>query len=84
MTTNKDRAQRAGAALLTHQTKDCCGSILQARAELVADPEAALSYLLADLRHWCDEKGLDFARIDQRAYRNYSGEVVEDRRERAV
>lgn len=80
--TNKDRAARAGAALLAHQTKDCCGSSFQARAEIAADPEAVLSYLLSDLRHWADEKGLDFGKADCRAYGNYSVEMVEARRER--
>jgi hypothetical protein len=31
--------------------------------------------LLANLRHFCDVEGLDFAELDRAAYRHYSAEV---------
>ncbi|MEO8377067.1 MAG: hypothetical protein ABI579_05290 [Candidatus Sumerlaeota bacterium] len=36
--------------------------------------EDAIADMLSDLRHLCDKQGRDFAKIDRRAYRNYSGE----------
>ena len=78
--TNRDRAKRAEAALLAHQTRDCNGSSLQARAELAADPAAVLRWVLADVRHWCDANGLAFHEIDRKAYEVYSQEAAEERR----
>lgn len=33
--------------------------------------ETNLTDLLADLRHWCDSKGIDFAECDSNAYNHY-------------
>ena len=38
--------------------------------------ERAIANLLADLRHLCDARGLDFAKIDRRAYRGYADEMA--------
>lgn len=35
---------------------------------------AAIVDMLADLRHLCDELGLEFHKLDRRAYRGYSDE----------
>ena len=43
------------------------------------DPETALSDLLADARHYCDDQELDYAECDRRAYQHYSEEVVDAR-----
>jgi len=36
--------------------------------------EEGITDILSDLRHLCDVKRLDFAKLDRRAYRNYAGE----------
>lgn len=84
MTTNKNRANRAAAALLAHQVKDCNGSELQALTEVSSDPEAVLRYLLADLRHWCDAKGIAFHEADRKAHALYTEELEEARRRGTV
>jgi hypothetical protein len=38
--------------------------------------EEAIRDMLCDLRHLCDSKRLDFARIDRRAYRTYADEMA--------
>ena len=35
---------------------------------------AGLIDLLADARHWCDQHGEDFARVDRIAYQHYLAE----------
>lgn len=71
MSTNNERAARAMLALVAHQVDDCYGDKKQAKAEIKATPEAILCYLLADLRHLCDQKGLDYAKADKRGYEEY-------------
>jgi hypothetical protein len=39
------------------------------------DNDEAIADMLADLRHLCDSKRLDFAKLDRRAYRNYAAEM---------
>lgn len=38
--------------------------------------DEAIADMLSDLRHLCDAKRLDFAKLDRRAYRNYAGEMA--------
>jgi len=38
--------------------------------------EKAIEHALSDLRHLCDARRLDFAKIDRRAYRNYADEMA--------
>jgi hypothetical protein len=48
--------------------------------ETKTDLESALTDALADIRHCCDQWGLDFAKIDVRAYSHYieeNGKAVE-------
>lgn len=82
MSTNRERAARAGLALLAHQVDDSWGNKAQARREIKAEPAAILSYLLCDLRHWCDRKGLDYAKADKRGYEHYSADKAEERHAR--
>lgn len=44
------------------------------------DHADAVSDLLADLRHYCDRAGLDFADLSTRALRHYAAECDEARR----
>ncbi len=44
-------------------------------------PEESVTDLLADIRHWCDRHGEDFARLDRMAYEHYSTETVLARKE---
>lgn len=80
--TNRDRAARAGLAIFAHQLDDNYGSVRAARREIKASPAAILSYLLADLRHWCDVRGFDFAKIDKQAYLVYLDDRLDERQER--
>lgn len=41
------------------------------------DRDSVIVDLLADLRHYCDENGKDFAQLDGRAYRHYLTEKWE-------
>lgn len=41
--------------------------------------ETAVTDLLANIRHFCDAKGLDFGCLDNDAYGHYSVEVVQAR-----
>jgi hypothetical protein len=43
------------------------------------DEEIAVRDILADLRHYCDTKELDFANEDRIAYDNYSEEAADTR-----
>lgn len=45
-------------------------------ADVNNDPEANVSDLLADVRHFCQAHSLDFAAVDRRAYRYYIVEAV--------
>lgn len=36
--------------------------------------DAIVSDLLADLRHWCDQRDWDFAALERRAYGHYMSE----------
>ena len=38
--------------------------------------EKAIAGILSDLRHLCDDRRLDFAKIDRRAYRSYEDEMA--------
>lgn len=38
--------------------------------------DKAIVDMLADLRHLCDARRLDFAKLDRRAYRNYADEMA--------
>lgn len=67
-------------ALVAQQTDDCHGDKRQAKVEIKAEPAAILCYLLADMRHLCDEKGLDYAKADKRGYEEYLQDLAEERR----
>jgi hypothetical protein len=44
------------------------------------DPEANVTGLLADLRHYCEAKGLDYQHLDALAYSHYceeNGQIAE-------
>ena len=45
----------------------------------IVEAEAFVIDLLADLRHFCDGRGLDFGRLDPVAYQHYSEETREER-----
>ncbi len=79
MTTNKDRARRAGLALLAHQLDDSRGNKTQARLEVMSGRADVVSWLLADLRHFCDAHGLDFGELDKKGYRCYTADKVDER-----
>lgn len=49
-------------------------ALLATYEEADEEPETAIQDMLADLRHLCDALHLDFARLDQKAYDNYSYE----------
>jgi hypothetical protein len=38
--------------------------------------DKAIADMLSDLRHLCDARRLDFAKIDRRAYRTYADEMA--------
>jgi len=79
---NMDRAARAQIALLAHQQDDHGGNAKRALQELKAVPQEVLKYLLADLRHWCDCLGFDFAKIDREAYHAYLADKWDERQAR--
>jgi len=64
--TNADRARHAFEAI--HPAIDANGC---------SDSEA-ITYLLADLRHYCHLHRLDFADLDRRACRHYRAEIHEE------
>jgi hypothetical protein len=41
--------------------------------------EHAVVCMLADYRHYCDAKGLDFAKLDRNAYSDYREHLANDR-----
>lgn len=49
-------------------------------AERDYEPEWLVRDILADLRHYCDAKGVDFAEEDRIAHHNYRVELSEDRK----
>jgi hypothetical protein len=63
---NNDRANRAFATLDYYR---------DTHGDTDTPTETDLADLLADLRHWCDVNGIDFAAEDNRAYRNYTEEL---------
>lgn len=69
MKQNKETARRAKltAAVIGLRAEMGGQHIEHERDDIVAD-------LLADLRHYCDAHGLDFADLDRRAYGNYTAE----------
>lgn len=60
---NDDRAKWAETAILAFMV------------ETGTDAGDALSDLLADLMHWCDRKGLDFAAEESRGREHYVAEI---------
>ncbi len=48
------------------------------RALLNQDYEGNVCDLLTDLRHYCDEQGLDFGAEDRTAHGHYLAELAED------
>ena len=58
------------------------GSVLQRYANKNGTTtDSAVRDILTDLRHICDDQGLDFAERDQGAYEVYCEEKAEDRRQ---
>lgn len=47
-----------------------------ARSEKVMQEYTCVQDLLADIRHYCDKYGHDYAELDKIAYRNYIEEKV--------
>lgn len=47
-----------------------------------ASDEQAVVCVLADLRHYCDTNGLDYALLDKHAYRDYLDQLENDRQSR--
>jgi len=68
--TNRERAAKAAQALVAYDF------------ELAREDEAAVSDLLCDLRHFCDEHELAFDICLFRAYDNYETEVMKESNER--
>jgi hypothetical protein len=64
-TANEERAEKAYRAVLNYESD--------------SSVEECISDLLGDLRHLCDESGYDFAERDGVGYRNYVGELGEER-----
>ena len=74
--TIRDRRRRIEQIASTpfgEQYTDGSGQIVEAEA-LVID-------VLADLRHFCDGRGLDFGMLDKTAYDHYCTEKAEERAE---
>jgi hypothetical protein len=51
-------------------------ALMSAYEEADVEPDTCVADLLADLRHLCDHLGLDYAKLDRRAYRNYAEEHI--------
>lgn len=64
LTGNARRANNAEVALQAYMQHTGC------------DGEVAVSDLLADLMHWCDERGLRFDREVDRAENHYEQELI--------
>lgn len=62
---NDHQARRADAAL----------NLYVNGLEAADDKGVAVRELLADLRHWCDRNGMDYADEDRRAYQHYLAEL---------
>ena len=45
----------------------------------IVDTEALVIDVLANLRHFCDSRGLDFGKLDRVAYGHYLTEKAEER-----
>lgn len=65
--TNADRAERAFRVVDSYRKKH----------DPEEDNETVLSDLLADLLHFCDERNLDFAKIEDTARMHYEAELDE-------
>jgi hypothetical protein len=63
----KDRSKRCAAAIRDYNGDD------DARTNLID--------FLADARHWCDRNRESYAELDRQAYRHYSAERVDARRQ---
>jgi len=56
------------------------GRVVNSRARLLRDSDGlAISEILADLRHYCDSKGLPFEELDASASENYQDEASQSR-----
>jgi hypothetical protein len=66
MSNNATRAQRCAKAIALYGDRDL-------------DPASQLIDLLADMRHWCDRHGEDFASLDRLAYNHYLTELHDER-----
>lgn len=76
--TNETRAARAERTLRDHFKLYSCG------AKFEDETPSPLVDLLADLRHWADRNDVDFYRALDTSFEHYSGEVVEERREKTL
>lgn len=77
---NKARAEKVREALQT--MRDATQTDTGDRKDPLRSKESyelALTDLLANARHFCDAKGLDYADCDESAYGHYSAEVVQAR-----
>ena len=63
--TNKQRAARTAKLLRQYNKYDL--------------PESCLIDILADVRHWCDWHGHDFAKLDREAFGHYVAEISEEK-----
>jgi hypothetical protein len=78
-----------GTNIRVHVASRQPGEFLPARRQRAMKAELAIAQygsgdatenatdLLTDLRHWCDERGEDFAKFDRLAYRHYIAELDE-------
>lgn len=55
----------------------CAATAVEAYADSREAPDEMASDLLADLRHFCDLHGLDFAAVDERGRAAYLEELQE-------
>lgn len=49
--------------------------IYRERYDVGEDDETTLTDLTADLMHWCDSRGLEFALVADRAFMHYEAEI---------
>lgn len=68
------RCERIEVALFLHQML-MSGNKHEAFEESTQGGNYAMSCMLADIRHWCDAKKLEFHELDTRGYRHYSEEI---------
>ena len=52
----------------------CAATAVEAYRDNMEDPAAIAADMLADLRHYCDTNGLDFADCDRRGRDHYTNE----------